>query len=151
MTKREFIAELEEALNGAVSTAVKRENINYYEGYIREQIANGRSELEVMELLGDPRLIAKTIIETNGGDGSYETESNYKKTEESNYSNSYNQSQPKKWYNKVLIIGGIALAIFIVFSLLMGIISLVTWIAGPLLILLLFYFILSNIFKIFKR
>ena len=73
MTTREFIMLMESSLRGEVSEAVIQENINYYEGYIREQIAAGRNEQEVLEMLGDPRLIARTIIDTNGGDGSYQT------------------------------------------------------------------------------
>lgn len=150
MTKREFIAELEEALKGEVASAVMRENINYYEGYIREQIANGRSEQEVMEVLGDPRLIAKTIIETNGGDGSYEAEAQTK-TEESGHKRAFQVKYSDKWYNKVLVFGVIALAIFLVFSILIGIVKLVAWIAGPLLILLFLYIVLSKLFQNFKR
>ena len=71
MTRRQFIEELELALQGEVSVLVIRENINYYDGYIREQLASGKTEEEVMLLLGDPRMIARTIIDTNGGDGDY--------------------------------------------------------------------------------
>ena len=44
MTTREFIMLMESSLRGEVSEAVIQENINYYEGYIREQIAAGLNE-----------------------------------------------------------------------------------------------------------
>lgn len=66
MTKNDFLDKLRLALSGKVSTALVRENIDYYSQYIDSQISMGQSEPEVMEMLGDPRLIARTIIQTNG-------------------------------------------------------------------------------------
>ena len=77
MTKNDFLDKLRLALNGKVSASLVQENMTYYNEYIDAQIRMGRSEQEVMEMLGDPRLIAKTIVETNG------TET----VEESSYSN----------------------------------------------------------------
>ena len=41
-------------------------HVRYYEDYIRHEMNRGRSEQEVLEELGDPRLIARTILETSG-------------------------------------------------------------------------------------
>ncbi len=68
MSKQEFINRLQAALNGRVSPAAVAENVNYYEDYINTQIRLGKSEEEVLESLGDPRLIARTIVETSGKD-----------------------------------------------------------------------------------
>lgn len=67
MGKQEFIESLKSALNGRVSPSLLMENLKYYEDYINMEIRKGRSESEIMVSLGDPRLIAKTIISTNGG------------------------------------------------------------------------------------
>ena len=64
MTAEIFLTELREALDGSVSPAFINENIRYYEEYIDTEKRKGRSEEEVMEELGEPRLIAKTIIDT---------------------------------------------------------------------------------------
>lgn len=64
MTKHEFIQELRKALSGMVGHSVINENVTYYEDYIDMEVRKGRSEEEVLSGLGDPRLIAKTIIET---------------------------------------------------------------------------------------
>lgn len=71
MNKQEFLNKLRAALNGRVPTNVVTENVNYYEDYINTQIRMGRTEEEVLQALGDPRLLAKTIIETNGRSTGY--------------------------------------------------------------------------------
>lgn len=64
MTRFEFTAQLRKALSGRVNHAAVNENVKYYENYIDTEIKKGRGEREVLEELGDPRLIAKTIIDT---------------------------------------------------------------------------------------
>lgn len=80
MDKQEFIDKLRTSLNGRVAPGVVTENVNYYEEYINMEIRKGREEPEILQTLGDPRLIARTIIDTynkeNGGEqtgGYYET------------------------------------------------------------------------------
>ena len=77
MNKQEFVDRLRMALNGRVSPGLVMDNVNYYQDYINTEIRKGRTEEEVLESLGDPRLIARTIIQTNGGDN----RSGYRKTE----------------------------------------------------------------------
>lgn len=72
MTKQDFMERLRLALNGKVSSRQLTENLDYYDNYINTEIRKGRSEEEVMAQLGDPRLIARTIVETGGGSGSME-------------------------------------------------------------------------------
>lgn len=67
MGKQEFLEKLRMALNGKVAPGVVTENVNYYEDYINTEIRKGRSEEEILNGLGDPRLIARTIVETHGG------------------------------------------------------------------------------------
>ena len=54
------------ALNGRVSPGVVTENLNYYNDYINMEVRKGRTEEEVLASLGDPRLIARTIVQTSG-------------------------------------------------------------------------------------
>ena len=68
MEKQEFLDKLRLALNGRVETGTVSDTIAYYEEYINTEVRKGRSEEEVMASLGDPRLIARTIIETSGGE-----------------------------------------------------------------------------------
>lgn len=65
MDRVEFIERLQRALAGGLSSGQVAENVRYYREYIDSEIRKGRSEAEVMEQLGDPRLLAKSIIEAN--------------------------------------------------------------------------------------
>ena len=69
MRKTEFLQELREALDGEVSVSVIQSNISYYDQYISQEAAKGRREEEVIEEIGSPRLIAKTIIDSSEGAG----------------------------------------------------------------------------------
>lgn len=63
MTKQEFLDGLRAALSGRVSTGTVMENISFYEEYINTQVRMGKSEEEVLQKLGDPRLLARSIVE----------------------------------------------------------------------------------------
>ncbi len=64
MTRFEFTEKLRKALSGRVNYQIVNENVAYYEMYIDTEIKKGRSEKEVLSELGDPRLLARTIIDT---------------------------------------------------------------------------------------
>ena len=59
MDKEEFLQGLQSALSGEVAPELVRENLQYYQEYIRTE----------MEKLGSPRLIARTIIDATPGAG----------------------------------------------------------------------------------
>lgn len=65
MDRREFIDKLQRALAGGLGSSSVAENVRYYEEYIDSEIRKGKSEAEVLGMLGDPRLLAKSIIEAN--------------------------------------------------------------------------------------
>ena len=65
MDRREFTDKLQRALAGGLDSGMVAENVRYYEEYIDSEIRKGRSEADVMAQLGDPRLLAKSIIEAN--------------------------------------------------------------------------------------
>lgn len=123
MTQYEFVRELELALRGNVSDQVIRENVEYYRSYIREQVAAGRTESEILAELGSPRLIARTIIDTAGtqadadGDGSG-TES------KSSWSFTWLQdSFRSSWVVKTVVILAVLFVIFLVLSLVFKIVG----------------------------
>ena len=68
MTRDEFLTELNQELATTGFYEFNREQIRYYRDYINDEMAKGRSEQEIMDELGDPRLIAKTIKNANGFD-----------------------------------------------------------------------------------
>lgn len=62
MDKKEFLEDLRQSLSGEVSSESIEQNIKYYDQYISSKYPKG--EEEVIRELGSPRLIARTIIET---------------------------------------------------------------------------------------
>lgn len=66
MNKQDFLGRLRSALNGRLPAPQVEDTINYYEDYINVEMRKGKSEEEVLDSLGDPRLIARTIVQTNG-------------------------------------------------------------------------------------
>ena len=99
MGKQEFIDRLRMALNGNVPQALVAENVNYYSEYIDSQIRSGRQELEVMASLGDPRLIAKTIIETNAPEDGAE-EASYREAGAGSYGQGASQGRDWQGYGQ---------------------------------------------------
>lgn len=65
MDRTEFIERLQRALAAGISSGQVAENVRYYQDYIDAEVRRGRSEREVLDSLGDPRLLAKSIIEAN--------------------------------------------------------------------------------------
>jgi uncharacterized membrane protein len=71
MNKYEFINNLQRHLTGKVSPQKLQELTRYYSDYIDSEIRKGKSEEEVLRMLGDPRLLAKTIAETEGKESAW--------------------------------------------------------------------------------
>lgn len=67
MTRESFIEQLENKLRGELDQASVKENVQYYNNYISDEINNGKSEAEILESLGDPWAIAKSIIQAQEG------------------------------------------------------------------------------------
>ena len=65
MSKQEFLDTLRRALARELSEGEVADNINYYWNYIEQEIAFGKSEEQVLSELGDPRLIARTILQVD--------------------------------------------------------------------------------------
>lgn len=141
MSREEFLQGLQETLSGEVPPQTVRENLKYYDDYIRAETGRGRPEKEVMEELGSPRLIARTIIDTTpgAGDGAYEeyrTAGGYTREKESDAgtenvsgfggrSGNIHYYDLNKWYWKLLAVLVPILIIAVVLMIIGGILSLV--------------------------
>lgn len=150
MNRSEFIKELREALKNSVSEADVQDNVRYYAGYIDDEVKKGRSEKEVLEELGDPWLIAKTIATTPGnqtGSQEYEdVEDSFRRTsreqkEQGQRVHVFNLNS--KWKVALLILAIVAI-IFLVFSVLTGIISMLMPFLGLILVIVIAVKIISN-------
>lgn len=89
MNRHEFLDILRQSLAGEVKADVINDNLNYYNEYIMTEMRKGREESEVLKSLGDPRLLAKTIIDANctQDNGAYTTYSYEENNSEDIYEN----------------------------------------------------------------
>ena len=62
MNKLQFVEQMRRSLSSIDDYTYVNDTIAYYENYIESQIRMGKSEQQVMQELGDPRLIAKSIV-----------------------------------------------------------------------------------------
>lgn len=124
MSCEEFLKQFREALEGKVSEQIIQDNVNYYRSYINDQAANGKSESEVLRMLGDPRLLAKTIEESSkfvsGGQSS--SSNNYGSYSTSQSSDDeYAESDDKKhmkffgWMIAIIVFVVILFALMVIF------------------------------------
>lgn len=72
MNREDFLNRMQETLEGEVPNSVIQSNLQYYRAYLTEEMRKGRSEQDILEELGDPRLIARTIMDSqDAAEGHY--------------------------------------------------------------------------------
>lgn len=59
----EFLEKLRQSLAGRMDSSSLQDTLNYYQEYFEIQMRSGKSEQELLEQLGDPRLLAKSILQ----------------------------------------------------------------------------------------
>ena len=133
MTKRDFLRDLEQALSGQLPPQKIQENLRYYDSYIEEQIASGRTEAEVLAQLGDARLIAQSILAASGVNrgwsGSYaDVNVDYTGRTVGDHGGMIDFS---KWYWKLAAVIVVILVIALVLLILSGLLRLLFYIAVP--------------------
>lgn len=140
MTKYEFLKELREALEGQVPMSEIEDSISYYRDYFSRQEADGRSEQEILEELGSPRLIAKSIIETKGGERIY-----YEDTYEEQVNEE--EGSPKVFvFDSFLTKIGCLAAVIIVIILIGSMFAVALRFIGPIIMILLLIYLIKNVF-----
>ena len=110
MTKEEFLTGLRSSLSGSVSADVINENMRYYENFINTEIRKGRTEEDVLEELGSPLLIAKTVKDTASAEDRRMPGSN----EASDLVDSENDVMP--WWKIVAIIFAVMIGLYILIN-----------------------------------
>lgn len=119
MTKQEFLDELRLALTGRVSSSEVTDSVNYYEEFVATRVRSGQPEDEVLENLGDPRLIARSIIDVQKAAGQ-------ERSQKESYGEAYDTDEerqlPKKripgWLITIIIILVVIFVIGTIFSIL---------------------------------
>lgn len=97
MKKREFLDTLRSQLQGELSDAQIDGHIHYYDEYIREAMAAGKTEAEVMEELGSPVFIAKTLLSTPEASSQQNGETYNGETGENNSSGDFFNRRIHTW------------------------------------------------------
>ncbi|MDO4438727.1 MAG: hypothetical protein Q4B86_04680 [Eubacteriales bacterium] len=71
MNKREFLSHLKERLSYDLPMQLVRSNVDFYSDYIDAELKKGRDIKDILDELGDPNLIAGSIIDAvkSGADG----------------------------------------------------------------------------------
>ncbi len=63
MTKREFLEQLQKMLARELDAGEVADHVRYYREYIDDAVRQGKTEEQVLGMLGDPRMIARTILD----------------------------------------------------------------------------------------
>lgn len=172
MNREEFLNRLGASLNGEVPTSVIQENLNYYDGYIRDEAAKGRSEEEIIDEIGGYRLIAKTIIEASGGEetgssqgsyydsqgygssytdtsygsgqNSYDSYGSYGDDRERRPGGSFHMYDLSRGWKRFIIPGIIILVVLLAVSIIGGLLALLSPLIGPLIVVIFLYTLFKN-------
>ncbi|MDO4474488.1 MAG: DUF1700 domain-containing protein [Eubacteriales bacterium] len=151
MRKNEFLSRLKEALENDLDSKAVQENVTYYTSYINEEIAKGRSESEVIEELGDPWVLARSVIDMAESQGETTNNSNQNSynygygnadRNESSQQNSSNNGgnihvfSADSWWKKLLFVVGIIGIVFLVVSVIGGVLSILSPILMPVIIVI---------------
>lgn len=134
MNKTEFLETLRGQLSGQIQSSKADAHVRYYRDYIETQLRSGRTEEEILAELGDPRLIAKTLLDTDpessqgiyesgygyadetydsrqyGGD-SYSRSDDYNGNQQSHVKHRTYKLDLTTWYGKAIVIAVTAIII----------------------------------------
>lgn len=155
MRKDEFLRGLTEALTGEIPPSSVRENVNYYDGYISQEMAKGRTVDEIVEEIGEPHIIARTIIDAaeaageggeayNGGMNPGGQETFGKSAGSDTQRTRIHYVDMSKWYWKLLFFVALILVVIAVVGVVGSLLSLLISFAGPILLIYLIYRLIKN-------
>lgn len=145
MSKTEFLDILYNQLSGRMPEGNVAAHVQYYRNYIEDEQQKGRTETDILNDLGDPRLIARTLLDTEVGAGNPQNGSTYSaiNNEADSYYNKYDSSDSARghvkkhsfkldlstWYGKVAVIL-IAAVVLLLLVTILGVLIPVMIVAG---------------------
>ncbi len=157
MTKEEFLSKLRSSLANDFPGSEVENQVNYYFEYINDEMRKGRTEKEVLDELGDPWIIARSLVNAaedqieeqyTGFSGYEDADTDYKETyQRRSYQTSDDSELPKSGRIKMylmehprLMLGlmavGFVLVFALVISIIMGIFSFLAPVLVPILVVL---------------
>ena len=154
MDREEFINQLRISLAGKASQSSIDDNVNYYNDYIDMQLKTGKTEQTIFLELGNPRLLAKSIIESTKAE---ETENRGHRDSTGEDEKNQNQGTGESVLFKIgrlpkwaLTLGGIFI-LFIVFAIIIALISLAMYLIVPIIVVLAAIWLIRGIVQVFKK
>ena len=127
MNRSEFLETLRSQLTGQMHEGKVAAHVRYYEDYIQAQVRGGRSEQDVLAELGDPRLIARTLLDTDPDTGqeNYEEYSTYSEGDVDRQQSAGKHVHVWRfdtWYSKLLGVVILLIVVFLLFHILVAVI-----------------------------
>lgn len=137
MSKEEYIDALERKLWDRLDPDQLRDIISYYRDYFAMEATKGISEEETIQKLGDPALLAKSILTAESSKGEateHEIEQDM-------------QKQRRRFQSSKLIVPLVIVAVLVVLCAIIGLIFSVVSALLPFLFVLAFVFLIFSFFK----
>jgi len=150
MNRSEFLDQLRQALANDLNASAVQENIDYYNNYISEEVRNGKTETVVLEMLGDPWVIARNIIDSPAGSNRYNNSGyTYEPTDKGQRDRqedrqSYYYFGIDTWWKKLLLVLLVIGVIVILFAIITGVLSLLLPFLVPVIIIVLIVRLLTR-------
>ena len=141
MTKQEFLTSLQETLAAEMNGQQVMDQVRYYSAYIDGQIAEGRTEAEVLAELGDARIIARNIL-----DGAEQENSGYSEEIRTAYAGE-NDGAEGGWQSKLKVYGCLGLALAALFVVIAFVTRLIIWLLPSILVAALLIWIFKQFDK----
>ena len=140
MNRTEFLDTLRSQLSGQMHEGKVAAHVRYYEDYIQCQVRSGRIEQDVLQELGDPRLIARTLLDTDVDNGQmdyaeYSTYSDPSQENQTTGSEKVHVWKLDTWYSKLLGIVILLIIVFLLFHILVAVIPFFAFLAVILFII----------------
>ena len=152
MTRYEFLAKLKEALMFELDEYAVKEHLDYYGSYISDALAQGRTEEDVIDELGDPWAIARSVISmeevSSNGRTVYDSYDSVKNKNDNSYEDQKKAKsfsfQTNSRLKTFLFVLGVIGVLALLFAVIGGIISLLMPILVPVIVITL-------VFRLFNR
>lgn len=147
MKKEDFLFYLKKHLKGELPPEKVKYYIQYYQKYINDEIKSGRDIKDVLDELGDPQLIAKSIIESERMSGGGVNDADYQ-----DYVNQQYEESGKRAAKQVKIEGTLGLIVFVLFAILLiavvfKIISFLLYLLAPVVLVVIVVMIIKFLLK----
>lgn len=150
MTKETFLSQLGNALSGNMDSGKVNENLRYYSEYISGEVQGGKTEEEVLQMLGDPWILARTLIDADNGtdrETVYETGGTYENQSAGRNRNGDaggKEQESGKWWKKLLLVLFVIMIVLLVFAIISGVIRIFAPFVLPILLVILVIRILKG-------